>query len=507
MPDTFTRRRSYTVAPSIMRRSMLVTFLLSTSGTILAQTFLQVGQDIDGEAPYDGSGVSVALSADGLRVAVGAPSNSGNGMAAGHVRVFDDLGGTWVQVGADLDGVAAGDAFGYVVLSGDGTRLAVGAPRNNDNGSDAGHVRVFDENGGTWTQVGVTIVGEGATEWCGQAIALSEDGTRLAVGAQLNDDGAYQGGHIRVFDEVAGAWVQVGPDILGQTPNGELGKALALSADGQRLATYADGNVRVLSFNGLAWVQVGPDLIGEAPGDGFGWSIALSADGTRLAVGAPFNDGNGADAGHARVYHESGGQWTQVGADLDGPAFDHWAGFKVALTADGGRLMVSEPYEPGSTNQPGQVRVFEEVAGNWVQLGPAIVGEAPADYAGSGLACSTSGHRIAVGAHWNDDGGDNSGHVRVFQLDLENLVDQPSLADAVRVLQGPDGARVHVVHDRPTLLRMFDARGACVLEQNLPSGGGVVHLGARSSGLHVVELRTVDPAGSVHRARILHLHP
>ncbi|MBL8009251.1 MAG: hypothetical protein JNJ64_01485 [Flavobacteriales bacterium] len=490
-----------------MRSPLFILVVWCSIAPLAGQSYVQIGQDLDGEAPFDGSGVSVSLSADGLRVAVGAPSNSGNGMAAGHVRVFDDLGGTWVQVGSDLDGVAAGDAFGYVVLSGDGTRLAVGAPRNNDNGSDAGHVRAFDENGGSWTQVGATIVGEGATEWCGQAIALSEDGTRLAVGAQLNDDGAYQGGHIRVFDEVGGTWTQVGPDILGTAPNGELGKALALSADGQRLATFAEGHVRVFTFNGLAWTQLGADLIGEAPGDGFGWSIAFSADGTRLAVGAPFNDGNGADAGHARVYHESGGQWTQVGADLDGPAFDHWAGFKVALTADGARVMVSEPYQPGNTNQPGQVRVFEEVAGSWVQLGQAIVGEAPADYAGSGLACSTSGHRIAVGAHWNDDGGSNSGHVRVFQLDLETLVDGPSMADAVRLLNGADGARVHVVHDRPTLLRMFDARGACVLEQNLPSGGGAVHLGARSSGLHVIELRTVDPAGGVHRTRIMHLHP
>ena len=41
---------------------------------------------------------------------------------------------------------------------------------------------------------------------------------------------------------------------------------------------------------------------GEAAGDESGASVALSADGGRLAVGAPFNDGTGADSGHARVY-------------------------------------------------------------------------------------------------------------------------------------------------------------------------------------------------------------
>ena len=41
---------------------------------------------------------------------------------------------------------------------------------------------------------------------------------------------------------------------------------------------------------------------GEAAGDESGFSVALSADGGRLAVGAPSNDGTGADSGHARVY-------------------------------------------------------------------------------------------------------------------------------------------------------------------------------------------------------------
>jgi hypothetical protein len=44
------------------------------------------------------------------------------------------------------------------------------------------------------------------------------------------------------------------------------------------------------------------DIDGEAAADESGGSVALSADGGRLAVGAPGNDGTGADSGHARVY-------------------------------------------------------------------------------------------------------------------------------------------------------------------------------------------------------------
>jgi hypothetical protein len=48
-----------------------------------------VGADIDGEAAYDNSGNSVSISSDGTRVAIGAIRNDGNGSEAGHVRVFD----------------------------------------------------------------------------------------------------------------------------------------------------------------------------------------------------------------------------------------------------------------------------------------------------------------------------------------------------------------------------------------------------------------------------------
>ena len=31
--------------------------------------------------------------------------------------------------------------------------MAIGAPDNDDNGSNSGHVRIFENSGGSWTQV------------------------------------------------------------------------------------------------------------------------------------------------------------------------------------------------------------------------------------------------------------------------------------------------------------------------------------------------------------------
>ena len=55
---------------------------------------------------------------------------------SGHVRVFELQSGSWVQLGVDIDGEVAGEEFGSSVsLSSDGSRLAIGAYRNDVNGN------------------------------------------------------------------------------------------------------------------------------------------------------------------------------------------------------------------------------------------------------------------------------------------------------------------------------------------------------------------------------------
>ena len=54
--------------------------------------------------------------------------NDGNGTNAGHVRIYKNISGTWTQQGSDIDGEAAGDYSGVSVsLSSDGSTVAIGA--------------------------------------------------------------------------------------------------------------------------------------------------------------------------------------------------------------------------------------------------------------------------------------------------------------------------------------------------------------------------------------------
>src|SRR5690606_20017637 len=137
----------------------IVTLNLTINNTV---TFT----DIDGEASGDWSGTSVSMP-DANTIAIGAVLNDGNGINAGHVRIYTLNGSAWIQKGADIDGEAAGDSSGVSVSMPDANTVAIGAGGNNDNGYYAGHVRVYTWNGSAWVQKGTDIDGEAAVNLSG----------------------------------------------------------------------------------------------------------------------------------------------------------------------------------------------------------------------------------------------------------------------------------------------------------------------------------------------------
>ena len=326
--------------------------------------WVQTGSDIDGEAAGDRFGTSVSLSSDGTRVAIGATNNDGSFSNAGHVRVYDLKDGAWVQTGSDIDGEAAGDLFGASVsLSSDGTRVAIGARFNDGGGSNSGHVRIYDWNGTAWVQTGSDIDGEAAVDYSGSSVSLSSDGTRVAIGAERNDgadETSSARGHVRIYDLKDGAWVQAGSDIDGEAADDYSGSSVSLSSDGTRVAIGADGHdddkgqVRVYDLTEGAWVQAGSNIDGAAADDTFGSSVSLSSDGTRVAIGA---EGNDNFAGGVRVYDWTDGAWVQAGSDIDGKAEYDRSGSSVSLSSDGTRVAIGALYNDGSFSNAGHVRV------------------------------------------------------------------------------------------------------------------------------------------------------
>ena len=122
----------------------------------------QLGQDIDGEYANDKSGQSVSSSTDGNIVAIGAWGNDVNGMESGHVRVYENISGTWDQIGQDIDG-NAGERFGQSFsMSNDGNKLAIGGYGPN---GWSGVVRVFENISNNWVLQFITNGPSGSFFW------------------------------------------------------------------------------------------------------------------------------------------------------------------------------------------------------------------------------------------------------------------------------------------------------------------------------------------------------
>jgi hypothetical protein len=416
------------------------------SCTYASATWLLKGSCIDGAGPGDASGNSVSLSADGTIVAIGSlyanydhSNNQWNSFNNGHVRVYNNVGGSWSQIGQDIVGEAENDMSGVSVsLSDDGTIVAIGAYGNDGNGSNSGHVRVYQNVAGSWVQIGSDINGEAVDDQSGYSVSLSSDGSTVAIGAYTNDGvNGTDSGHVRVFQNVGGSWSQIGSDIDGEAAGDWSGRSVSLSADGATLAIGAiqnhgsgaySGHVRVYQNVAGSWSQIGSDIDGEAAEDLSGASVSLSSDGTTVAIGAHYNDGTTGNIydnrGHVRVFQNVGGSWSQIGSDIDGEAGQIYvngvsnqpdeSGWAISLSGDGGTLAIGARYNNGNGNWSGHVRVYQNVGGNWIQIGQDVDGEADGDQSGYSVSLSDDGSILAIGAWFNDGNGNQSGHTCVY---------------------------------------------------------------------------------------------
>ncbi|MEB2347675.1 MAG: integrin, partial [Comamonadaceae bacterium] len=124
---------------------------------------------------------------------------------SGAVYIFTRSGSTWSQQAyVKASNTGADDEFGAsLALSADGGTLAVGAfgEKSNATGIDgdqannsaaySGAVYVFTRSGSTWSQQAyVKASNTDADDYFGRRLALSADGSTLAVGAYLEDSNA-----------------------------------------------------------------------------------------------------------------------------------------------------------------------------------------------------------------------------------------------------------------------------------------------------------------------------
>lgn len=361
-----------------------------------------MGQKLTGEAE-DHFGYATDLSGDGQRLIIGEP-DYGNSKGRVLVYEFNVALNRWAE-GASLEGVSEGDRAGSAVsISEDGATIAVGSPyRFANQVSNEGEVTVYkQQEGGSWGNTTLAPTGpeldpswadwrEGSGAFFGGAVALSQDGTRLAVGARLFPKGLDDDG-----------WLAI------------------------------RGAVRVFDLEGNMWKKVGSDMLGKKSFDRFGWSLDMSRDGGRIIVGAKTTNGPDAEtymylAGSAAVFEFAAGGWGQIGQTFHGHNAEDATGSAVSISGDGQAIAIGHPKSDEKAYKSGRVDVYyyDPESREWVEAGAPLHGSAAGDTFGGAVAFSGNGNHLVVGAHGSDgtmgEPNDMKGYASVFNTEPRNM--------------------------------------------------------------------------------------
>ncbi|WP_430408979.1 T9SS type A sorting domain-containing protein [Kordia sp.] len=328
---------------------------------------------------------------------------------------------------ADAGGLTNDRFGGNSAMNASGDFIVISSIQHNSN---TGKVQVYEFTMGSWTQVGSDIVGDSTGNFFGSSVAINADGSIIAVGVPRADGSGSARGYARVYENNAGTWTQLGSDFIGQSDFDNLGNAVDLSADGTKVAIAASGvdtakgEVRVYEYSGASWSQLGSTLNGIVDGDRFGNSVNFNDDGTFLAIGIPFSDANGnasgTNSGQVKVY-EYTSNWNQIFVDaIVGESFAF--GTTVALSDSGNVLVASAPQTNDPANGSGFVRVYKyNGTSNTYVFSASVVGESNSDRFGTSVALSDDGNFLAVGAPFNDSDGTSSGKAYLYENTSGNV--------------------------------------------------------------------------------------
>lgn len=356
--------------------------------TVSAQDWHQMGADINGVNNGDHSGASVSISNDGLTIATGSFSNHDNGSFAGHVRVFTFSGTDWVLKGDRIVGLTGERGVGSSVsLSGDGNRIAICISSENIP-PPKGKIRIYDWNGTSWTQVGNDILWHGASFYFG-SVALSRNGQVVGVGDFSEPTNGDFSGQVRLYTLNGNTWLQRGSSIEG-TAGGQTGFALSISNDGNTFATNLRDEIQVYQWNGTDYTPKGNIL------NPFSLkNVTINGNGTWVAVSGENANGETERKGATQVYKWNGSSWQSEGIPIQGEPgslFGHALSF-----SDNAQVLAISSIFNFEIFSPGEVRVFIQNGANWKQTGNTIIGPQSLDYYGNSISLNKTGNIIGIG--------------------------------------------------------------------------------------------------------------
>jgi len=443
-----------TTQPQSALRSLAPTSLdTNAPGALKSKVSLNVWTkvwSVQNNEARDEAGHSLSMTRDGNRIVIGAMRHSHNDkIDIGAVRTYDLMNGNdWMLVDEQW-GEYKHDQYGASVsISGDGKKLAVGAPGYDLDNEDSNVGKVYfyniidhvDDSSGIWAKSN-HIQGNETGGQLGFSVSFDPNGYHLAIGAPHAKN---QTGIVLIYmfagNSTHGQWYQVGLSLLGLSTFDNFGSSVSLSADGKHLAVGAPGRsgyVNVYNFNtehdgwhlqtstNVEYANETKSFTLQRVDDNsiiadyeFGYSISISSDGTKLAVGAPGFDATTDNSNEGRVYLYNIGividgstnlliEYHNITGDDEGAQL----GSSVSFSSHGYYLAIGSP---NAFNGKGsaQVLILSGDTGNPERIGDQIHGISPLDLFGSSVSLSGTGKHLTVGAP--DPDASNGGYVSHF---------------------------------------------------------------------------------------------
>ena len=280
--------------------------------------------------------------------------------------IFKNTSGSWgVQATLTDPNARTGINFGSsCVLSGDGSRLFIGASTGPGAGQACGIVYVYLWSGTAWALEATLKPVTNSYKYIGNTLAVSQAGDFLVIGAPGSTGDVY--GSAFVYQRTGTTWALIKEILHTPTSGNYYGRRVACNSDATVIVTTSTdvntGNTTLLpevwTRNGtsFALLQTLAYLSGQDATSQFGSSVAISRDSSTIVVGA-------LGVHSLAVYKKSGStyNWVQTINAPNPPVGSAGFGRTVCLTADGKYLVAY-------ANNNGYVATFEWSLGSYKQI-------------------------------------------------------------------------------------------------------------------------------------------
>lgn len=303
--------------------------------------------------------------------------------------------------------------FGNSVgISSNGQTVVVGADRTLTN---IGSVYVYQKNGDHWDETKLNASDASNSDYFGYSSAISGDGQTILVGAY--GDQAYQGAAY-IYKRNGDNWVETKLTASDGSAGDYYGYGISLSYNGQIAVVGAwrdnsfKGAIYIYKWNGVDWDET-KLIASDAVDSGyFGIQVSVSGDGNTLITGSyPYNTYQG----KGYIYRWNGVDWDEtIIYASDGATGDQFGSY-VTLSGDGETAIIGAYGDDDAGNSSGSVYIYNWNGASWDEDKISASDGEGDEIFGSSVSASYDGETLLVGANQDTVNGYNSGSAYIYE--------------------------------------------------------------------------------------------